>query len=409
MEHGGPPEGDANAARVASQRACSDGPADAGPFEPRDVETRGMPQLRDQTTAPQEVRAINERGLEPLDRASAVAWRLLVLGLALAVVVLVLERLRLVVLPVLLALTLATVLAPPVVRLREAGLRPGMAAALVLGAALALFLAAGALIVPQLANQLDDVGNRAREGLDQVEQWLADRVAAWPGDRSLTDEIGGWVERNGEAISAGVASGALLLLEVVAGVLLALVVLFFFLKDGERLCGWALGFVRPERRSHVSAMARRSWTALGGFVRGAAINGLVEAVLVAIALAVLGIPLVLPLAAITFFAGFLPVVGAIVAGTLAALVALVAGGPADALIVAAVFIVIQQLQNNVLEPFILGRSVQLHPLAIVLSLTAGAVVAGIVGALIAVPMLAVITAGLSEARETGLIATPGGD
>ena len=107
MEHGGPPEGDASAARVASQRACSNGPADAGPFEPKNVETRGMPQLRGQTTAPQEVRAINERGLERLDRASAVAWRLLVLGLALAVVVLVLERLRFVVLPVLLALTLA--------------------------------------------------------------------------------------------------------------------------------------------------------------------------------------------------------------------------------------------------------------------------------------------------------------
>ena len=132
------------------------------------------------------------------------------------------------------------------------------------------------------------MGNRAREGLDRVEHWLADRVAAWPGDRSHTDEIGEWVERNGEAISAEVASGALLLLEVVAGVLLDLVVLFFFLKDGERLCGWALGLVRSERRPHVSAMARRSWAALGGFVRGAAINGLVEAVLVAIALAVLG-------------------------------------------------------------------------------------------------------------------------
>lgn len=182
--------------------------------------------------------------------------------------------------------------------------------------------------------------------------------------------------------------------------------LFFFLKDGERLCERALSLVRPQRRPQVSAIARRSWGALAGYVRGAVIDGLVEAVLVAIALAVLGIPLVLPLAAITFFAGFLPI-GAIVAETVAALVAFVAGGPTDALVVAAVFVVVQQLQNNVLEPLILGRSVDLHPLAILLSITAGTVLAGIVGALFAVPLLAVVTAALSEARRLGLIGTPG--
>ncbi|HWC12140.1 MAG TPA: AI-2E family transporter [Acidimicrobiales bacterium] len=285
-----------------------------------------MLQLLDHDTARQERKPSNHRGLELLDRASAVALRLLVLALAFAVVLLVLVRLRLVVLPVALALTLATVLAPPVARLRRTGLRPGAAAALVLGACLVVLLTVGAVVVPQVAGQLDDVGDRARDGLDQLEGWAGDRLAFWPDDRSVTDEVGDWVGRNGDAISAGVASGALLFLEVVAGVLLALVVLFFFLKDGERLCERALSLVRPQRRHQVSAMARRSWGALAGYVRGAVIDGLVEAVLVAIALAVLGIPLVLPLAAITFFAGFLPIIGAIVAGTVAALVALVAGG-----------------------------------------------------------------------------------
>ena len=369
--------------------------------------SRPMLQLLDHDTARRGAGSSDHRGLERLDRASAVALRLLVLGAALAVVVVVLVRLRLVVLPVALALTLATVLAPPVARLRRAGLRPGMAAAVVLGACLVLVLTAGAVIVPQVVGQLGEVGDRARDGLDQLERWLGDRAAFWPENRSVTDEVAGWVERNADAISAGVASGALLFVEVAAGALLAVVVLFFFLKDGERLCERALSLVRPERRPEVAAMAARSWNALGGYVRGAVIDGLVEAVLVAIALAVLGIPLVLPLAAITFFAGFLPIIGAIVAGTVAALVALVAGGPTDALLVAAVFIVVQQLQNNVLEPLILGRSVDLHALAILLSITAGTVLAGIVGALIAVPLVAVVSAAVSEARQLGLMALPG--
>ena len=164
--------------------------------------------------------------------------------------------------------------------------------------------------------------------------------------------------------------------------------------------------VPPEHRVHVSAMAKRAWQALGGYVRGAAINGLIEAVLVGMALAVLGVPLVLPLAAITFFAGFLPVVGAVVAGSIASLVALVAGGMADALLVAAIFTAVQQLQNNVLEPLILGRSVRLHPLAIVLSLATGAVLGGVLGTLLAVPLVAVVTAILAEARRAGLIGMP---
>lgn len=347
------------------------------------------------------------KSFEFLEHAAAVSLRLIVVGFTLAVVVLVLARLRLVVLPVVLALVLATALAPPVARLRRLGLRPAVATILVLGAALALLAGGVAVVVPQVASQLGDVGDRAGQGLDQIEGWLSDRVTPWPDDGSLSEEISRWTEQNRDTVSAGIASGAMLLLEIVTGLLLALVVLFFLLKDGERLGAAALRLVHPERRPQVSAVGQRAWDALGGYVRGAAINGLTEAVLVGIALAVVGVPLVLPLAAITFFAGFLPVVGAIVAGTVAALVALVAGGVADALIVAVIFTVVQQLQNNVLEPLILGRSVQLHPLAILLSLTAGAVLAGIVGALIAVPLVAVVTAALSEAREVGLIDTSG--
>ena len=338
-------------------------------------------------------------GVARLERAGSVALHLLILAAATWVAVLVLARLRLVVLPLLLALAIATVLAPAVARLRSAGLRPALATTLVLGTALGLFAGAGFAVVPPIAAQMGDVGEQAQAGLEQAERWLANRFEAWPEDLSLADEISAWADRNSAAITQGVASGALILLEVLAGLVLAVVVLFFLLKDGERLSAKALELAPAERRPKLSAVARRSWQTLGGYVRGAAINGMVEAVMVAIALALLGIPLVLPLAALTFFAGFLPVVGAVVVGTIAALIALVAGGVGDALLVSGVFTLVQQVQNNLLEPLILGRSVRLHPLAVLLSITAGAVVAGIIGALLAVPVVAVAVSALSEARN----------
>jgi putative heme transporter len=181
-------------------------------------------------------------------------------------------------------------------------------------------------------------------------------------------------------------------------------VVFFFVKDGDRITGWLLDFVDPGRHDDARAIADRAWGSLAGFLRGAAIDGLVEAVLVAVALWVLGIPLVFPLAFITFFAGFFPVVGAITAGAIASLVALVTGTVGDAIAVAILFTVIQQLQNNLLEPLILGRAVRLHPLAILVTITSGAVLGGIAGAFFAVPLLAAATAAIDEVRKRRLVA-----
>jgi putative heme transporter len=194
-----------------------------------------------------------------------------------------------------------------------------------------------------------------------------------------------------------------LLAEVIASVLLSLVVLFFFLKDGPRICDALVGLIPDERQDDVRAIGARVWEALAGYVRGSAIDGAIEAVLVAVALSLLAVPLAIPLAIITFFAGFVPVVGATFAGFVAAMVALVADGPGSAIAAAAVFLVVQQVQNNVLEPVVLGRTVDLHPLAIVLTLTTGGIVAGIVGVFLAVPTAAVIAAVVRETRDRELV------
>ena len=173
--------------------------------------------------------------------------------------------------------------------------------------------------------------------------------------------------------------------------MLAIVLLFFFVKDGPAIWAWLVRQWPARWGPHIDEAGRRSWTVLGGYLRGTAIIGLVDAILIGIALALIGVPFVLPLSMLTFLGGFLPLIGASVAGIIAALVALVSGGVVDALLVLVlgVIIVIQQVEGDLLAPYILGKALQLHAVAILLSLTAGAAFAGIVGAFLAVPVAAV--------------------
>lgn len=336
-----------------------------------------------------------------LDALAAWTWRLLVVGAGVALVVVALIRLRLVVLPAFLALVLSTFLAPPARWLRARGAPASLAALTVVLVALAALTALLVYVIPEMTRELSELGEQTEEGVRRVERWLRDEV---PGieERDVedfTDDLVSALRENRSQIVSGVVSGALVVVEVTTGALIAIVALFFFLKDDDRILRALLSQVPPPRRADARAIAARGWAALSGFVRGAATNGLIEAVLVAIALAVIGVPLVVPLALITFFSGFLPVVGAILTGLLASLVALVSNGLGDAILVALVFTGIQQLQSNVLEPLILGHAVRLHPLVILFSLTAGGVLGGLVGAFIAVPMVASTWAMVDEARR----------
>jgi predicted PurR-regulated permease PerM len=195
-----------------------------------------------------------------------------------------------------------------------------------------------------------------------------------------------------------VLSGATLAVEVVTGGLLSLVLTFFFVKDGDRIGNW---FARQagSRGDDVRAVGRRAFETLGAYLRGQATVGLIDGVFIGIGLAVVGVPLAVPLAFLVFLGAFLPIVGAFLSGLIAALVALVSKGLVAALIIVGITIFVQQLEGHVLAPLVLGRAVKLHPVVILLALTGGGVVGGIIGAALAVPAVAVVTSVGSYLRE----------
>ena len=324
-----------------------------------------------------------------LSRTGRAALNFLLVAAATALVVWVLVRLRLVVLPTLLALALATVLWPAVSWLRARGWRPALAAGVVMIAALLLFAGLFAAITPTLVNEFDDVGSSAREGIERVTRWLTEGPLGLS-QADIERGVDRGLERLGESgggVASGFLSGVVLVAELVAGLLLALVTLFFLLKDGPQIRDFLLERLPVKHRSRTAAAAEAGWTTLTGYLRGVAVVALVDSVLIGLALWLLGVPLVVPLMVLTFFGAFVPLVGAVLAGAVAALVALVAQGALIALLVVLVIVVIQQVEGDVLYPAVVGRAVELHPLVVLLGLTAGAVTAGVVGALLAVPAI----------------------
>jgi predicted PurR-regulated permease PerM len=330
----------------------------------------------------------------------ACLW-LLVIAAAVLAVAHVAARLRLVVLPVALALVLATVLAPVVGWLKAQGWREGAAALAALTAVVFVLGGLLALLAPPVVDQFTGLDIGITAGVDRVQDWLAD--SPLPLDQAqitnLVDNLQQQLSGRVNTIAASAATGAFLVLEVVTGVLLAVVVLFFLLKDGERIWAWAVSLAPEQRRHDVEAMGARAWTALGGFVRGQSLVALFDSVLIGIALAFIGVPLVLPLAVLTFFGAYVPVIGATLTGLLAVLVALVAEGPLAAALTLGAIVAVQQIEGNVFQPFIVGRAIDTHPLAILLGVTAGAALAGIIGAMIAPPLVAVGAALLRYLRE----------
>jgi predicted PurR-regulated permease PerM len=333
----------------------------------------------------------------------AFRWSVRFLAVAAAVLVagFLLLELRLVVVPVLVALFLSTLLFPPAQRLRDRRIPRVVSTWTVLltvGGALAVL---GTLLAPAVANQLDEMGASLQQAVDEIEGWLTDGPLGLSRDqldRYLDSALEEARSRSGD-ITSGIVSGALLAIEVLAGALLALVLTFFFVKDGDRMAAWVLGHVDEHRRPLARALGCRAWSTLGAYVRGSAIVGLADAAGIGIGLLVIGVPLVVPLMLLTFVGAFFPIVGATVAGVVAALVALVNGGLGDALLVGAVVLAVQQLESNFLQPVVMGRALRLHPVVILVSLTAGAIVAGLLGAFLAVPLTAVGVAVANEYRQ----------
>lgn len=337
----------------------------------------------------------------PLARAAQVSLQLLLVAAGIALLGYVLVHIRLVVLPVLAALFMGTVLMPLSDLLRRARVPPAIAAFLTILVAMLLLAGVTALLAPPVTNEIGDLEESLRAGLAEVGSALENVGIS---QEEIDNAIDSGLETLGDnsgPIGQGVVTGALLVFEVIAGVLLGLVLLFFFLKDGGRIWSWLVGLLPRRHRDDAHEVGRRSWSTLGHYLRGVALVALFDAVVIGVALAILGVPLVLPLAVLTFFSAFFPLVGAVTAGFVAALVALVSDGVVTALIVVAVITAVQQLEGDVIYPVVVGRSIELHPVAILLVLTAGAVVAGIIGALFAVPVAAVIWTAIKYYRGEG--------
>lgn len=327
-----------------------------------------------------------------LVRLAGYGWRLLVLAAVVVGLVWLIGRLRVVVFPVILAVFVARALRPVAGRLVDRGWRPGLAAATAMVGGLVVVAAVAVLIVPAVADEFGDLGPTLTEAVDDLEAWLVedspfdvDRedVARWR--RQIRDAADSALDSN----TGLVVKGATIALEVVAGLLLAVIVTFFFLKDGPRFRDQTLRLFRPDRRPTIERMVDRAWETLGGYLRGAAVLGVVEAIAIGLALLLTGSSLVIPMMVLTFAAAFVPFVGAIVAGVTATLVALATAGPVAALVVAAVALVVQQLDNDVLAPWVYGRALSLHPLVVLLSIVAGGALFGIAGTVLAVPVTAV--------------------
>lgn len=346
-----------------------------------------------------------------LVRWAATAACALVIGAAALAGLLLLARLRLVLVPIVIAVFLTRALIVPADALERLGWRPGLRAATVLVGFLATIAAIVLLVAPPLADELSDLGPTLRDGVEQVEDWIV-REGPVDVDRAELEELEEQAVEQVRGAATGATdrwiAGAQLALETVAGVILALILTFFALKDGQRLQGWLAARIPAPRRASATAMAAASWTALGGYLRGAALLGIVEATIIGVALLLVGASLVLPIALLTFAAAFLPIVGATLAGVAAVLVALVTAGTAEALIVAAVAVAVQQLDNDLLAPWIYGRALELHPAAILLSITTGTALFGFVGAVLAVPLVAMVTSALA-ARNGGEVVPPAED
>lgn len=354
---------------------------------------------------------MNERP-DPIPRwlriSSELAWRSLLVAAAIAVLALLVSRLRVVFLPVILALLVSTLLVPPVTWLQRRGIPRAIGALVAVGVALLVLAAVVTVVAPQVKQQIDDADISVSSGVDEVAIWLTDGPFGL--ERAQVREYRQRFERELEgrsgSLATGALGGALLVVEVIAGLVLAVVLIFFFVKDGRRMWAWFVTRFPERLRADVHAVGLLGWGALSGYLRGTTLVALVDAIGIGIALVLLDVPLALPLALLTFAAGYFPIVGALFAGFAASMVALAANGITNALLVVAATLLVQQVEGNLLQPLIVGRAVRLHPAAIIVAVATGGVLWGVAGAFIAVPTAAVVSQAVGYLRTRPASETP---
>jgi predicted PurR-regulated permease PerM len=343
-----------------------------------------------------------------VDVAAAWSWRFLVIVLATGVLGWLVGYLSMVVIPVVVALLLAALFVPMVNRVHHGKLTRGPATGIVMVAGLVFLGAALTLVGQQVVEGFSDLSTQVVRGLEQIEAWLRTGPLNLSDQQltSLLQQAQDAVTSSNEQIVASATSLGTALGQIVAGFFIVLFALFFFLYDGERIWTFIAGLFPAEARSRVDSSGRVAWTSLTAFVRATVLVAFVDAVGIALVALALSVPLAFPIGVLVFLGAFVPIVGALVSGVVAVIVALVAQGPVVAALMLGGVLLVQQLESHVLQPFLLGRAVRVHPLAVILAVAAGVLVAGVVGALVAVPVVASLNAVVRHLTAPEVEATP---
>jgi predicted PurR-regulated permease PerM len=337
------------------------------------------------------VDSLADESVTPLVRKTAAwCWRLLVILTAVIALLWVIKRIEILVVPVALATMLAALLLPVVDFLDRRGAPRGGAVALVLLGGIAVVGGILAFVITQFIEGAPALVEQVSTSIEGVSAWLQDgplHINQQQIDSARKSAIEA-LQNNQEKLTSGALSTASTLTEIVTGALLVLFTLIFVLHGGRNIFAFVTKIVPADHRERVRDAGRAGFHSLIGYVRATALVALVDAVGIGTGLAIMGIPLALPLASLVFLGAFIPLVGAVIAGFLAVVVALIAKGWIFALITLGLIIAVQQLEGHVLQPLVMGRAVSIHPLAVVLAIAGGGVLAGIVGALLAVPTVA---------------------
>jgi predicted PurR-regulated permease PerM len=331
-----------------------------------------------------------DTGITPgMQIAAAWSWRFLVIVAAVGVLAWTMRYLSEVIVPVVVGVLLTALLMPVTNGLQRLRIPRGPSAGLTVLGTIALVAGLLTVVGTQIRSGFADLSDRVSEGITELRDLVRINL-------NVTDEqISDWLDKAQESLTsdglgARAAEVGTTATHVVAGLFIALFCTFFFLYEGSRIWAWLVRLFPRHSRAKVDSSGRKGWVSLTAFVRATILVAAVDAIGISIGAAALGLPLVSAIGILVFVGSFVPVVGALVSGSVAVLVALVAKGPLVAVLMLAVVIGVQQLESHVLQPFLLGRAVSVHPLGVILAIATGVIIAGVVGALVAVPTAAVV-------------------
>jgi len=332
---------------------------------------------------------------------AAWSWRIIVIGVVGFVLLSIFATLSPILMPLIIALIIAAPLEHLVTRMEKHRIPRGAGAAIVMLTLVVLVLGLLAAAGGTIAAGFDDLRQEAVEGFEKFLDWLT--TGPFHVDQSQIDE---WQQKAQDFLTKnwlGVANGALSVTSTIgsvfAGAVIALLGLFFFLKDGRLMWLWSVQHTTGDNAERVDNAGQSAWGVLGGYARTSATVALIDATGIALGAWILGLPLVIPIAILVFLFSFVPMFGAAISGAIAVLVALVDGGWVKALIMLGVVVVVQQVEGTILYPLLFGKTASVHPMVILLSVSAGTLLAGFLGAVIAVPFVSFVTTFISKLRD----------